>query len=69
MNKVNMPIKSLKKVTICDINHQDIYDVYIDDKGYYYDINGNIININSYLNYSTSNNILKYNYEYKYKSD
>jgi hypothetical protein len=45
---------SYKLVTICDIKHQDVYDVYQDDKGFYYDMNGKLINIDYYINYQVS---------------
>jgi hypothetical protein len=41
-------------ITICDIRHQDIYTVYRDDEGYYYDMNGTLINIDHYIKHDTS---------------
>jgi hypothetical protein len=55
LNKIN----EFEKITIYDIKHQDIYDVYKDKKGYYYDISGNLINIDIFLNHNTSYDIEK----------
>jgi hypothetical protein len=41
-----------EKVTIYDIQHQDIFDVYKDKYGSYYDLNGNLINIEYFINYN-----------------
>ena len=66
INKLN----NLKKITIYDIRHQDIYDVFKDDKGYYYDISGKLINIEQYINYNTSYHTEnKNNNNYKNKID
>lgn len=58
-------MEELEKITIYDIQHQDIYDVYKDKKGFYYDIKGNLININYYINYN-SDYIINI---YKHKKD
>jgi hypothetical protein len=57
-----------EKITIYDIRHQDIYYVYKDKKGYYYDLSGNLINIEKYINYNTSYEQTNNNV-YKIKSD
>ena len=57
-----------KKITICDIQHQDIYVVYQDIKGYYYDLSGNVINIEKYINHNTTQGHTNNN-SYKIKAD
>lgn len=58
------------KITVYDIEHQDTYYVYKDNKGYYYDITGKLINIDKIINHNTSyHDEISNNISYKNKKD